>query len=185
MSRARATSYGLLALTAIPGCGLGLGGELIVMGTEPNMQEVADASLVETGGDALASNDVNVRMPDRASDAANANAFALDAGSIPAWMRTDGDTDSSSYASVAMDGSSATSASDAFLPDGADQSSDAIADAADDAVSTCARLLQCCDQLMTIAPPPILATCFAQPWDAGEGACDMVLAGFTGAGFCP
>jgi hypothetical protein len=172
----------------VPGCGIGLRGELLALGTDPNTQEAEDASLVETGGDAVGSvgNDVNERLPDRASAPDSASALAFDASPIPTIDATRWGIDSSSDASVAMDGASDTNVSDALLSDRADQYSDAITDTADGAVPICTQLLGCCNQLMmTGAPPPVLATCFAQPWDAGEGACDMVLAGFTAAGLCP
>ena len=162
MSRAGLT----LALFALPGCGIDLGGELPVLDTAPNGQAAADATLVESGGDdeAFIGTDVGLRTPDGPSAAASADAFAFDAGQIPTMDETPRGTDSSSDASVVIDHASDTSANDVFLSDVSDASSGAITDASDERVSACAQLLQCCNQLtMTGALPPVLATCFAQP----------------------
>jgi hypothetical protein len=103
-------------------------------------------------------------------------------------MSADDGIDSSDDAAADADGASVTSVSDAlFLLDGADETTGAIMDAADETSVSCEKLLQCCDQLtMTGAPAPVLAACFAQQWDGGDpSACDMVLAGLIGAGICP
>lgn len=177
------------ALCAFSSCGLGLGGELLVPSTDPNTQQAIDAGFVEARDDveAAGSNEGDVGTQDRVSPPLNTDVLPSDSGPSHAWMRPDASIDNSNPAPGDA-GASVPNPSDAlFLVDGRDESSGAITDAADETASLCEQLLQCCNQLMTTgAPLPVLATCFAQPWDGGDSSsCDMVLAGLSGAGFCP
>ena len=177
------------ARCAFSGCGLGLGGELLVPSTDPNTQHATDAGVIGAREDvAAASSEGDVRTQHRASPPPKAIALPPDSGPSQTWVTPDASIDNSNDAAAGADGAWVTNLSDApLLVKGADKSSGATTDAADETASSCERLLQCCNQLATTgAPVPVLAACFAQPWDGGNpGACDMVLTGLSGAGFCP